>query len=1638
LNNQITVNKVGGSGYVNNVTWTVDDPSVVQVAGSGMTAYFTAKKAGQALVTVAEAEAAPLEIRVIVRAAKAGSEYIATDDPIIMMLPSGDSRQVKVDLVGGTEQDIKNFEWEIYDQSPSNVSVAQSGGTVISLYANGNDGVVTSMYPGRARIRVKHPKANERLFIIVLVTQYNNLSFSDTEKTMLRGDHEFVLLGIPDYENMAGRLQVTTSDPNIVTVARAGNMVLLSASAGNTGEAVITARVQNTDLTAQLSVTVQAGIPDDVYIALSDTIITFSPYSPGKMISGRLEGDGLTASDMGSLKWEILDNYGEPTGTVRTTKSLLTFPQAVTTTVSGKKIDTFYGGGAQIYPNANVDFSTPQYVTIRVSNTKGGVIKTKNILVHISEPGNRFTFNKAEVRFEPGKFETVEATIAGGAARDYEEIEWYLERDFYNPYKEVARVMGSGKSVQVFGIADGEVELVAVYRGEIKKCAVIVESPQYFEINYELWRMYPGEESLDESGNRKGDGFFRIPFTVRPVDANVRWYDNDDKVNPKITWYHRYPFDLSRDNAPELDEYKWKYPKDCIVTGHFENGAHTGGRIMLDDTANGVVKCSLPPGAAENALKEPNTGYLYVKPLKEGNVIITGNYGHFVSSVDVVIEYNSTVYFTPMRLPEEILQMGSSSRTGKKDKAALTANYSMFPPNTYLKLEDSASWEQRGVQAVIGNLDKTTGKGAVVINCYQEVYNLDKKSSEKYATLTFAQYVREDGVEKETGRKAELKILVMYRTGEQRIIPVFQRVYGTYGNRAAIGSDGSVAANTPYKGNTDGNNYYRSNRLIKGNDLRDPFTCTVAGHDGTTCTSANNIYCENGYPTTGGLYNAGEWLRQTDKNKHADGNNNNMQGGDSDTYDLVIGDGEEHYIMFDPAVSNMDYEIESVDVASINTKTENNGNRGVTAEVVKDEKGKIAGVRLSGGKDFVVYSNAGSMYDIEIDIECEKPNTGEGWRLKDAFNWKQGNDPANPATYRYQNVTNFLDREYPGQDYAEIAYITDAQNEHLITDYVWGDKVLTAIVGKTNNVPEGAMTAPPFHASYTSSWTSCTGMGFAPAGTWNCKDEEGNVYYPEYGLLAHGTVKVREYDWGPVLTKEKEKHTVWRPLLKNYGLNYEFGGDVSGIEGPIDEKIILVAEDKVVSSGRFTVDNRKPFDKVVNFLTDLNWGIAHNSKITMGGYGFKAYVGDTDKQIRRYIEHSPAEVAGDGKGSYNWQSGEYKPFDNYTFNLNSYDYVLYSAEGALKLVNFVNFMEGLVFEWENGEGDATTGLDEESGVILTRNNVRGSGKGIQPVNKVETFHTVTFPNNQYARATYSDSIKRGGALDGANTGTARKGLLPIGNGQKNAAVLAVKKNETSGGYQTAPVYNEMIKIKEITGNDYFQEKEEIAALEFTFHGFKKNDYGKKDFFPVIDIDSLSEFPFGYKINLNHGDIPFNDAKFDHKKYKKFIPLDYENLKFTDDLFVTGISPDEWEVIKGTHVFFPVSTQKPGVVKVERDYGRIVVKYNTARGPKYVNIDIHYEVRGTTAGFVPNSDSNYIKAPSYGDFNGTDRSEYLRKIDAKGLLNEYNIRLNKNYWTETRESVFSSLRIPDNEVNIGIEGIVEQEDSEGCYKIDVDY
>jgi len=506
---QIGINKVGGVTNVIEAVWSVDNPSIVSVIGNNDIGHYTPRKEGVAKITVTDREAGYISIVVIVRKSRPGDMYIYTPDAIVQITPNSSNNTIKADLSGGEESDEINFKWEIYTQLPSDIDVARQGGGVINIFAMGSRCTVNGIHAGTARIKVTHPKAAEALFILVQVTNFKVMQFSQKNVDMEINDMMYVTLETPDYENLTGKVKYTSDNPSVCTVYGTSKAVLVSSYMA--GKAKVTAYVENSDLKAEVDINV---IPEKVYeqpyIVTPKTTYILSPRELPFIIEAQIYGVGVSEQDWDSLVWTVKnDNVG----------MVKIYPE------NANKAGTSVGRSIQVsvqnkqYVNSNsciIEISCP-HLTRRI----------KTIFMQVQEDSNAFTLNKYEINMQSGDMAELSCNILGGKIKDFEEVIWMTDKDSFDPTKEIVKIMGKGKNIHLMGINDGVTQVTAVYRGMMRACQIKVKSAVFIGIQYQNFLTYPGERKNDKT-------LIDIKYEVRPANAFIQWMDTDTDFSNKI------------------------------------------------------------------------------------------------------------------------------------------------------------------------------------------------------------------------------------------------------------------------------------------------------------------------------------------------------------------------------------------------------------------------------------------------------------------------------------------------------------------------------------------------------------------------------------------------------------------------------------------------------------------------------------------------------------------------------------------------------------------------------------------------------------------------------------------------------------------------------------------------------------------------------------------------------------------------------------------------------------------------------------------------------------------------------------------------------------------------------------------------
>jgi hypothetical protein len=926
---QVSVEKIGGKLPELETVWTVDNPSIVSVMGSGNIGYLVPKKTGIAKITVTERETEKLDIVVIVREVKAGTEYIATSESVVQINPGVLNRTIQVRLVGGNELDSQQFEWQIYSQLPSDYEVAKNGGTVISLFGMGDRAAISGNYVGTARIRVSHPKAQLPLYIAVQVTSYGVLSFNEKEAVILNGEIYFAGIRVPNYENFTGKVEYTTDNPAVCVVTGSDKVALLQSQ--GVGRANITAAVRGTSLQASIEVLV---IERDNFaepnIIVPKTTYLLNPRERPFQVEAYLQGAGVTEEMRHGIKWEAMSYNGTDHGSVWDAIAIYPSETAEKPVYSGgENIKILRGTG----PIIQIEVLNPALPEGQTFTTKEIVIvvsqpeitsRTKTIYIRISEISGIFTLNKSEIMMETFDTADLSCNIRGGKDSDYKEVVWVAETDSVGR-KIVSLLSDKGKDTRLYGQNDGTVYVTAIYRNEIAECRVQVKSNVYLKLQYETFFTYPGARN----GNNQ---LIEVEYEVRPFTAQITWTprgtvsDSSDKPVAIITPVTQdYSTGKGKITIDPLSEY------DIELVG-FTNKDTARMLIIIKNVYRLQISdriLDMQPGYETKYKPEPKPGLYWDYDSK---------YNRVPEIVGDFYKIGDSVYLPFVICPPDHRLVFNKNTVQKMEKYGIA--YEISPIAKYGEMEG------RGIIKLAVNREIPVSEYDNVVNGM--ILELDLKKPLDETVIDSFMY--SSNLNSPNNRIFIKSLLPKQQTA---LIPVFQRVSGKYSNQ------GSPKYKF-YAGNSLTNNYLDKKTL----------TDDSMNKDSPNAFDIKASNWENNPTGVLGEFNNATWANSTSEYIPLSKNGAKVfpyhfsdEGNHSVSYELKMGDGEEHYLLLDKTHEGMYFFFEEDEAKSaINAFNEEfkrkdfykgYQTRAPTAELV--EINGSPAIRIRGGDDFVVY-----------------------------------------------------------------------------------------------------------------------------------------------------------------------------------------------------------------------------------------------------------------------------------------------------------------------------------------------------------------------------------------------------------------------------------------------------------------------------------------------------------------------------------------------------------------------------------------------------------------------------------------------------------------------------------------------------------
>lgn len=493
------VSVVGLSEGSYSLRYSVKDPDILSVTGSGNTCYYRGLKAGVTQITVTDVNNSVYELNVTVVVMSKGStdSYLSCDQSSVYMKPGETSSSVNVTFNNVANADESKLEWYIYSSVASG-----SQKDVVSIVSSGKRCVIKGLNEGYAKIRCFYPINNLFCNIGVYVSKTGTVDFVDEHVTVCENDSIFANIVIPSYVDDVQSLIVYSSDnPDVCTVFGTGRACCIVGK--QKGSAVVTASNLLDGTSSQIGVSVVK--EDDMMfgINLHKNAFILNPRSGKQNMRASVFGDGIRDIDQDNLEWEI-------------------------------ESDT--SGCMSIYPskghevNLNLNFcdvlGDEDYgkvkcgeAIISVKHPKCNNGYKKTIYVSIREKDGYFTLDKYSMNIAVSESMEVRCILDGAKPSDYENVSWSLsctETDSYGNKVEVARCMNmTGERCTVYGLNDGTAVLNCFYGGDLIQCEVNVQASRVFRLS--------GGNSYSMFPDVDAENYLEIGYVLRPSTFTPTW-----------------------------------------------------------------------------------------------------------------------------------------------------------------------------------------------------------------------------------------------------------------------------------------------------------------------------------------------------------------------------------------------------------------------------------------------------------------------------------------------------------------------------------------------------------------------------------------------------------------------------------------------------------------------------------------------------------------------------------------------------------------------------------------------------------------------------------------------------------------------------------------------------------------------------------------------------------------------------------------------------------------------------------------------------------------------------------------------------------------------------------------------------------
>ena len=469
-------------------------------------------------------------------------------------------------LVGGEEQDYKDFVWETTDAS------------ILSVYGQNGTGKAKALEQGMCYITVSHPKAQDPAQILCICEKVDDkeysISLSVSNPLILKpsqGEKTITatLLNGATVDNADFSYSLDDYQSGVVDIETSGNICILTPLTTGTCNLIVShpkAQSQkifvkvseytsfgfgNTTqtITEGLSSFISMQVPAtnvDTYISYrteNEKVCSIKGIDSVCQITGTGAGTCVVYADwIQTSTQEVLGTstmlisvekansgityitasqsiFTMERGTNRTLTAILTGSDVIATdqlNLCWKSSDssivkirgtstTGIATGPSVYIEADSKNSGDAIIT--VSHEKSNSIFTFRIIVPGDEVKN-ISLSKTYISFDKGSSATINAIITNASSEDYKAIEWRADKSPSG--NEIVRVAGSGKQVTLYAVSAGQTTLYATFNGITETCNVEVKDQKTLIFEASSVQVTP-------------NGVAEIKFTCTPSDASLTW-----------------------------------------------------------------------------------------------------------------------------------------------------------------------------------------------------------------------------------------------------------------------------------------------------------------------------------------------------------------------------------------------------------------------------------------------------------------------------------------------------------------------------------------------------------------------------------------------------------------------------------------------------------------------------------------------------------------------------------------------------------------------------------------------------------------------------------------------------------------------------------------------------------------------------------------------------------------------------------------------------------------------------------------------------------------------------------------------------------------------------------------------------------